>query len=204
MEVFRAALDHLDEATTIGGGEPTIHPYFEKILLACIGKCHEWGECGPHIVTNGKKTQLALMIATLTKGGVISGELSQDIYHDPIDEKVIEAFEKATPKEYHTNGGHRGAIRDTTNRGQREPLPHGRGLDIWGYDEENPPKRDGSECLCDTYMIKPNGDIHQCGCADSPIIGNVFEGYDSPSSECCHSSEFANACLDGGYEHLLE
>jgi len=196
MEVFRAALPHLDEGLTIGGGEPTLHPQFEVILLECIAQVAQWGEYGPHIVTNGKITSRAMMIAALTKGGVISGELSRDEYHDPIEWGVVQAFEGVT-----TLGG---AVRDTSAGGSREPLPHGRGAELMGYDAENPPELDGSECLCPTALIKPNGDVHQCGCPDSPIIGNVFDGWYSPySGECCHSPDFINTCLEEGYEDLL-
>lgn len=196
MEVFRAVLPHLDTVVTIGGGEPTLHPQFEVILLECIAQLHQCVAYGPHIVTNGKITSKAMMIAALSKGGIIEGELSRDEYHDSIDDRVVAAFEGVSK-----NGG---GVRDTSQGGSRTPLPHGRGLELLGYEENETPELDGSECLCDTTMIKPNGDAHQCGCVDSPIIGNVFDGWDSPIfGECCHSQEFINTCIERGYENLL-
>ena len=35
------------------------------------------------------------------------------------------------------------------------------------------------DCVCAGLMVLPNGDVKACGCADSPIVGDVWEGIDS-------------------------
>ena len=97
FETFKEALKH-DDHITIGGGEPTIHPQFEKFLLYALGHC----EC-VFVITNGKKTDTALGLAALNDMNEyqFGAELSQDPYHEPIAEEVVKAFE--------------GRIRDTSN-----------------------------------------------------------------------------------------
>jgi MoaA/NifB/PqqE/SkfB family radical SAM enzyme len=35
------------------------------------------------------------------------------------------------------------------------------------------------ECICDgDPFVRPNGNVHQCGCLDSPCVGNVFDGFE--------------------------
>jgi len=141
FETFKEALKH-DDHITIGGGEPTIHPQFEKFLLYALGKCENI-----FIITNGKKTDTALGLASLNDMSEyqFGAELSQDPYHDPIDEKVVKAFE--------------GHIRDTSQK------PINAGRCDWG----------NNECICEDMFVKPNGDVYQCGCDDSPKVGNVFD-----------------------------
>ena len=137
---FKKAIE-CNDCITIGGGEPTIHPHFEKFLLYAIAHCES-----VFIITNGKKTDTALALARLINDERFGAELSQDPYHESIDEKVVRAFE--------------GRIRDTSlnliNAGRCD----------WGKDD----------CICEgDAFVKPNGDVRQCGCADSPKVGTVFD-----------------------------
>ncbi|MHC4300599.1 MAG: radical SAM protein [Planctomycetota bacterium] len=197
LEVYRKALelcvDH-DEAPFIGGGEPTLHPNFDTILMEGIASPRDsWQTLG--IITNGSITKRAKMLASLAGHKVIHAELSQDQYHDPIDAEVVAAFEEL--------GRH--YTRDTSMGGTRDPILQGRALEFMGVEDDDL-EHDGWRCPCDTWFVKPDGNIYQCGCDDAPKIGDVYDGIASPlNGECHHSSYFTNACLEenGQYEHLL-
>jgi hypothetical protein len=38
--------------------------------------------------------------------------------------------------------------------------------------------------------MKPNGIIYQCGCKNSPVIGNVDNGYETPVTGECFNSKY--------------
>ena len=159
-KVFNAALKLAEEYgsyVSIGGGEPTVHPKFWQFLINILASDVE----GVWLATNGKKTKIALKLAKLAKKEIIDCELSQDEYHEDIDYEVVEVFTQMKK------------IRNSTQF--NEPISAGR-CD-WGVDK----------CICPTVFIKPNGDIHQCGCEDSPKIGDVFDGFE------CSGFEF-NEC----------
>lgn len=157
----------------LGGGEPTMHPKFEGFLIQSIAASCENDDMGKvGIITNGSIKKRALLIASLSKAEVISGFLSQDQYHDPIDDAVVSAFKSIEQAKAYEKG-----VWDTSHGGRRTPLPHGRAIEFLGLDEDH--KRTDRDCPCPGWMIKPNGDIRQCGCDDSPIIGNIFDGYPS-------------------------
>jgi organic radical activating enzyme len=150
MKVLEAALAMCrGEFNVIGGGEPTIHPQFERILCRVIAQSEEvW------IVTNGKIPERAFLIAKLIAKGAISGRLSLDDWHEPIEPAVIQAF---------------GMNINTVT----EPSLAGRCT--WG---------DEARCYCDDFVVKPNGDVFQCGCDDAPFLGNVLTGLELGESGC--------------------
>jgi len=156
IETFRNALLMGDsESTTLGGGEPTLHPMFAQMLFEAIGNS-EW----VWLATNGSQTETALTLAKLAKKGVIACALSRDIYHDPIDDRVIKAFERPaddfTPFKHKPSSDCR-EIRDVTGK----EIKAGRmKLGIKG-------------CVCPEMIVKPDGTIRACGCDDSPVLGNV-------------------------------
>ncbi len=182
----------------LGGGEPTVHPLFERFLLEAMATPTDEGHMG--IITNGKIKRRAMMIVRLAHAGVIHAELSRDQYHDAIDMEVVYAFEDIGS----TGSGWNSAIRDTSSNG-RTPLPHGRGKVINEWDDDyHEDSRSESDCPCDIWVVKPNGDIYQCGCEDSPKIGTVDEGVDTELIRaCCRSPEWRDECLDLGLEHLV-
>ena len=165
LETFMAALQH-DDTISLGGGEPTLHPLFWHFLGLAIGTADSvW------LATNGSQTQTAIALARMARKGVIGCALSQDIYHDPIDPKVIDAFtpKKTRPDEWlpaDRNQDYR-EIRNVTGR----EIKAGRC------------KTGEIECICPEVYVRPNGDVHLCGCARSPKIGDVFKGYEIPERE---------------------
>lgn len=152
MSVARAAIKFNEDTCdylTIGGGEPTIHPKFWEIFGLAIGGASE----GVWMATNGSITDRALALAALSyDGGKFQCALSQDYYHEPIDYKVISAFRNANCE-----------LRDVSKH-----------IINVGAAKEN--DLGGSEgCACEDLQIKPNGNVHQCGCEDSPVLFNVLD-----------------------------
>ena len=90
------------------------------------------------------------------KKGLIKAGLSQDEWHDPISQEVIDAF----------TGSRTWEDRRFLHKIKR-PIKHGR-CD-WG-------DRIACNC-CDKPFITPDGLVHQCGCPGSPVVGNAIDGY---------------------------
>lgn len=157
IETFRNAMkiaENYAETIAIGGGEPTIHPFFWQILGEAVASPHNvW------IATNGKETTIALALAKMAEKGVIGCALSQDIYHEPIDPSVIEAFtrkQKPTLSYFESDSDYR-EIRNVTGR----EIKSGR-------------QRYGKNiCACPELFVKTNGDVVSCSCKKAPCFGNV-------------------------------
>jgi MoaA/NifB/PqqE/SkfB family radical SAM enzyme len=168
MKVFMAALEmaeDYDAWITLGGGEPTLHPNFKLMLIEAMAIANS-EEMKVTVITNGSITKTALFLARLGKVGAIYADLSLDRWHDPIDFEVVSAFKN--------------------NIRRHEPhdvKPQGRGAEMLDYADEDLEARTGQDCACDSIFIAPDGTIKYCGCDDSPIIGNVFDGIKIPYSE---------------------
>jgi len=172
-KTFLAALDCLDDYAAIGGGEPTVHPDFERILLEVVATVDE-----PLVITNGKNKKRALMLAKLANKKAISAQLSQDEYHEEIDPEVVSAFEALGNSQW----GQPVGIRNTTDT--QEPSATGRALETYYEGEDYEDIVESAKfCMCEDHIIRPNGDIVQCGCDGSPVIGNVFDGWTSLEDE---------------------
>lgn len=169
LEMFKKCLE-FEVFPRLGGGEPTIHPQFETFLLLAMGGCdHVW------LATNGKKKETALMLAGLAESGIISCELSLDPWHEKIDREVIAAFYKDQDlmfgdKDYR-------AIRDVSHNQYGSPINSGR-CDF-GVDDA---------CVCAVTFVKPNGDVHQCGCLNSPKLGNIMIEFELPDRVGCYKN----------------
>lgn len=156
LKTFRKALKY-DEIVSIGGGEPTIHPKFWEILGLAIGNSeYVW------LATNGKKTDIAIALAKLAQKGVIGCDLSQDSYHEPIDEEVVQAFTKNKKAGiggyYSTDNNDARSIRNVTGK----EIISGR-CDFG----------DNKGCVCPELFCAPDGTIKGCGCIDAPVFGNI-------------------------------
>ena len=190
MKVARKAIDFCDNydgSLTIGGGEPTLHPYFWSIIGECLGSSNIetiW------MATNGSKTDIALRLANMAKKGIMGVALSQDEWHDEIDEKVIEAFKSKTNLYSKENNDYREirTVKSLINVGRAKAN------DLYCEEKQT--------CAGDDWFIKPNGDLRQCGCSDSPILGNflvdsfedIYEKMEKIRKEngdgdhpCCHA-----------------
>lgn len=159
-ETWRKALDFnniLCDSIAIGGGEPTMHKHFSEFLLDAIAESED--EMIPFIVTNGSTKHVDLLFK-LAKAKVINCELSQDEWHDPIEWETIEKFQSIN------------AIRDVSDGGTKPPHPKGRAVteELAELGEDN-----GQYCTCPGWMIDPKGDVHACGCPDSPALFNLHD-----------------------------
>jgi hypothetical protein len=169
FSTFKAAIalaNERGEIISIGGGEPTFHPKFLEFLGYAIVHYNGESECPIWMATNGKLTHIADILANLTEKKVISVELSQDAYHEDIDPRVVRRFEKLH------------CIRNTTKN--QHPIGAGRALKNFGDNCYT------GICICGELFIRPSGDIHYCGCADSPKLGSVNGEYDIPSDKDEH------------------
>lgn len=157
MDTFQAAVRIEPQALlNFGGGEPTCHPLFWDFMAEALrvrGSGRVW------MATNGKRTEDALLIAGMVRDKVIRGCLSQDQWHDPIGQDVVDAFRQAsrlTARPTILNVGHR-----------IDPIRQGR-CD-WGT---------RLDCnSCGLPFVQWDGNVRQCACLDAPIIGDVFRGY---------------------------
>ena len=158
LETFRNALKMGDECITIGGGEPTLHPLFWQLLMEAVAISESvW------LATNGSQTDIAITLAGLAKKGVLGVDLSLDKFHDPIDERVVNAFKK-DKKGYDIGSGDRRGVRNTSSH----LIKAGRS------------KVGRDECICEDIFIKPSGEVRICGCQKSPIIGTVNANFAYP------------------------
>ena len=179
IETFRNAIKYDTESITIGGGEPTIHPLFWQFVVEAIASGCEniW------LATNGSQTTTALALANMARKGVIGVALSQDPYHDPISNTVVEAFTIKNPP---TNSffspnkeDDKREIRNVSNRLIRA----GRC------------KEGKKGCICDEIVIKPDGTVKGCGCPKSPIMGNVNTSFEVPDDweyDICYKKQPKN------------
>ena len=175
LETFRAALKPGIDIT-LGGGEPTLHKHFNTMLLESLAVTRLNVNI-LDIITNGSITRRALLLASLSKSKLIVAQLSQDRYHDPIDPIVVEAF-KGTPLVNSLPTG----VRNTT--AEKSPSPRGRAITLL-----SPKPLRGFDCMTLSIFVKPNGDIRQCGCDGSPVIGHVTGDPVDFEPRCCHYAE---------------
>jgi MoaA/NifB/PqqE/SkfB family radical SAM enzyme len=108
-DVFRAALEQCGEFVVLGGGEPTVHPLFYQFMLMAISSVYS-----VLVLTNGKITETALMLANLNKLENVSCLLSVDRWHEPVAPEVYDAFY---------------AVEATHNVGERL-RPDGKGMEL--------------------------------------------------------------------------
>ncbi len=151
QDTFRQAVDlSRDENILLGGGEPTVHPEFWDFLQYALDRGKN-----VDIITNGKRTKDALKLAKLSRDGIIHAQLSRDIFHEPVDKKVVEAFKKI------------GRLYNFQEASSLIPLKSGRARNLEAALEG---------CPCLGPFVKVNGDIYQCGCESSPVLGKVADG----------------------------
>lgn len=182
-----------DEHLTIGGGEPTNHPDFFKILRFATKTFY-----GTWMATNGSNTAAMLRLASILDGEyelefdqegddfyerpdtIVLDEhhrltvmLSQDEFHSSIDKRILEIWEDREERNSRTRADQIAIfginrLNRITNVGRAKK----NGIGWSSFDGQR-------ECVCSDRFIKPNGDIRFCGCPGSPIIGNVIGGYNS-------------------------
>lgn len=151
VEVMHIA-KNFGEYITLGGGEPTLHRDFKRILNSTISN-----NVPVHVITNGKNKGSALWLVDrydeIDDKNILGIELSQDEYHEAIDPYTVRLYKS------------RELIRTV----------HPKNIIGIGSAIKNNLSVDNSRCMCETLFVKPSGDIHWCGCANSPKLGNVHD-----------------------------
>ena len=181
MATFRKCLRRAEassDTVCLGGGEPTLHPQFERMLLEAMAM-ETWGEeCVTGLVTNGSIEHRALMVARLARLGMITARLSLDRFHDRsmVSDKVVEAFTiKKQPGE------------SIWTYREREPKDN-RGINDGSGVLINVCRCDFGEdrsCVCPGREVMPNGDVYACACRPGRMIGNINSlDFNDPWYDC--------------------
>jgi len=179
FRIFKKALDkYIDlindnnQWIVLGGGEPTMHKEFWRILTYAMGKGSVW------LATNGSQTETALTLCDMAKKGHLSVALSLDEWHDPISPAVEGAFLEGMQKHacdayveyYHPDRFNEekksNDLREV--RTVKQPIRGGRAKGL------KTKLREG--CPCPGVQIKIDGSIYPCGCDDAPKIGDIYSG----------------------------
>lgn len=153
----------------IGGGEPTLHPkFFEFLGYAIVSQPYgELGEIQVGVITNGSITRSAMRLAEMAEIGLIYAGLSQDQFHDPIDERVVAAFTKKRQLDgTYKNRDHREIRKNIYNI-----MPAGRGKVLV---DDGVYERSFTDCACPGQLVRPDGSVYDCGCPGAPSIGNIM------------------------------
>ena len=164
-KALQMAVDN-DSHICIGGGEPTLHPLFKDFLMQAVwalsSQACSNGSPSVHMVTNGSNTEIALHLADLAHRGVISCNLSQDRYHDPIAPEVVRAFTK--PVKFNDFGGQmQGDDHDCRGINKEAHFIQRMGrAKTWG----TRPKEEG---CCGGIFVNPKGVIYPCECRQKSI-----------------------------------
>lgn len=162
---------------TIGGGEPTLHKLFARMIEYADEMLHaNTGVEGVYIITNGSRIRNTMKaVAIMEEWDDISNNAefhivlsANDGFHDwdKMHPKVYNYF--ATRQKSERLRGRSGDFIRTV----AEIMPQGRAV------ENGIATRDGG-CCCEDLFVRPNGDVHACGCLDSPKVGDVHSGVDS-------------------------
>lgn len=184
QDAIRFAEKWDSEVISIGGGEPTLHPDFFEILQRCM-----WGFSYVWMATNGSRTKTMRRLVNILNGedyyngeenaiipekDQFSVELSTDYYHDPISDEIRDYWERMTKAKRPGFG-----LRDVTQG--HGPVEQGRAK------RTSSAMRDG--CCCPELTIRPDGKIKVCGCTNSPIIGDIWNGIEREKFEAIEEDE---------------
>ena len=184
--------DHI----SIGGGEPTLHPDFFKALKIClddfdyvwlatngsqtaamyrladiIDGC-DWPDCDceeeqPELFEEyGCLCHEKMEVDVIYQEEKLGVALSQDHFHDPIDQGVVDLWNRRANR----HGPSHFEIRDVA-RSRSGIIAEGRAVETgsgWNTDD----------CVCADVVIKIDGSLRLCGCTDAPKIGDIWNGID--------------------------
>ena len=165
-DAFQVAMTYLVDSgqtyITLGGGEPTLHPKFWQLLGVALSFAHT-DDLNLGLITNGSQTQTALALANIAQSAdsLLHVSLSQDDFHDPIDSRVVRAFERLGGA--YTGDRFNSHIRRTV---WTSVVPLGRAAK-WG------PNKRARICGCGGPYIAYDGKLWVCGC-QTVQLGTVF------------------------------
>lgn len=152
LKTYRKALifaESRGSIVSLGGGEPTIHPSFWQMFGEAMASDAE----GVWLATNGSQTSTAMALARLARNNErFSVTLSQDVFHDPINWKVVEEFRRCGCE-----------IRDVSDK-----------VVNTGRAKKNQLGNSHVKCACDELFVDVDGTIYACGCRKI-AFGTVYE-----------------------------
>lgn len=167
LQMFKTCVNvanSFGESISIGGGEPTLHPKIIEMLAYAIANCDE---IQPWISTNGTNKNVCEFMMKLAKGGLLGLQFSIDEFHDTgmIDEYLFKRIisDGVDHRDEYARGNHKTFW--TVRRDSIRIANQGRAKELTDYETED-------YCSCPDLEIKPNGNVHWCGCENSPSIGN--------------------------------
>jgi MoaA/NifB/PqqE/SkfB family radical SAM enzyme len=182
------------EYTTLGGGEPTLHPMFFPFLYKAMNS-YWLGrlDTPPFIVTNGKNRNRAMKLFQLTQEDPDTGmfvdqlskerwsdpeywnyyekagvavDLSTDYYHEPIHPDVSNAYHMAENRRKRSYG----YLVDRSV--EAAGIRNGANTHVMGIGralKNGIAAFDKDECCCDTLFIDPDGVVFSCGCKHTEL-----------------------------------
>jgi MoaA/NifB/PqqE/SkfB family radical SAM enzyme len=182
------------DSISIGGGEPTIHPRFFDILKICLEDFdYVWmATNGSRTDVMWRLANIINQEDYLSFDGICKCEteeemdycscydladyiiyqedklgvaLSLDPWHDPIDQQIIDYWNRRA--NIHKNSNFQ--IRDVSRAID--------GVSAQGRAKKNQIGH-SDHCPCPDILIKPDGKLKICGCTRAPIIGDVWSGYE--------------------------
>jgi organic radical activating enzyme len=201
------------EMVSIGGGEPTLHPRFFDVLGMCLTDFNyvwmatngsqtaimyrlasiidgydEGDGDNPYDMDEDEYSYYNWQDThTIYQEGKLSVALSQDYWHDPIDNRIVELWTKRAKGSY-TKPTHY-EIRNVS-QSRSGAAAQGRAKKTgagWG-----------DQCVCGDLVIRPDGKIKMCGCGGAPIVGDVWSGVGDKWARVMESDEFRDSnCYRG-------
>lgn len=209
-----------DDTLSIGGGEPTLHPRFFDILKICLdnfnyvwmatngsktdimyrlsniidGEDYQNCECSEEDIASGYcQCYEKCYENSIYQDGKLSVALSQDCFHDEIDERIVNMWTMRA----NNHGPSHFEIRDVT-KAHSGIIAQGRAKKTGsGWNEE--------DCVCSDVIIKPSGKLKLCGCNNAPYIGNIWSGIDAKWEEVLNDDCFMDAgCYNYWKKHSHE
>lgn len=177
-KVLNYAFD-VEEMISLGGGEPTLHPDFEVILIEAIAYAANLSlsDYAPFIATNGTNKRISMLLNALSRAGVVRAKLSWDKWHNKkrVDPCVVRAFSGSDDLWINTNS--------VSDSGRAKKLPE--------Y------KKRKKFCLCPDLFVKPNGDVYWCGCEDAPKLGYISTFFNSDTWQQYVENDNYHSCWKG-------
>ena len=171
LEVFLKACEvsqEYDSGITIGGGEPTLH----KDILSMVGIAIMHSDY-VFMITNGSMKKLTLkFLQAAEQLDSFECHVSRDQFHDltMISGDVWDFCEKN--KKWWPGNKPYSHERDFVYGEGRAKLLE--------YEIE---VKDG--CPCEGPMIRPNGDLYDCGCSYGRFMGNIMGEFEWPTNDVC-------------------
>lgn len=181
------AQDHTD-FITIGGGEPTMHPRFWEILELSLRNFS-----GVWMATNGSKRKEMMRLAS-----IIENE-DRENFSDPDDIDIIWNHDEKLVVALSDDKWHGRIHHSVSNMWKTRSRinKHYEIRQVSKLANQGRAKKHGlpteDVCICEGTFINPKGEIKLCGCRNSPIIGNIFDGIedewssiiDDMETQCC-------------------